>query len=618
MELKKDLKLLDVFAITSGAMLSSGIFLLPGLAHAQAGPHVTVSYILAGALAALGMLSQAELATAMPKSGGTYYYVTRSMGVAVGTVYGLITMLALSLKSAFELIGMAVFARIAIESAFTTSVPELYMRIMAAILCAIFIIVNIRGTRGAGRLQVLLVMIIIPSLLVYTVLGLQAVDLNHFHLPSPAGVMGVVSTAGFVFVSYGGLLKVASLAEEVREPGRVLPLGMITSLIVVVMIYTMVIFVTSGILDADVFNSSLMPVSEAAGMFMGPWGAVALSIVAMLGFISAANAGIMGASRYPLALSRDMLIPGIFGRVNIRFRTPHVALLATGAVVAVSVFLDLEVIIKAASSVLILTYLFSCIAVLIMRESRVQNYQPRFSSPMYPWVQIVGILGYLFLIYEIGTGALLMSAVFIAAGFGVYVFYGRFRAEKEYALLHLIERITARELTGHSLETELKEVIRERDDIVKDRFDQLIEECRVLDIPDAIDINDFFDLAASELSTRLGISHDVLLRLLIERENESSTVLAPGLAIPHIVIEGDHAFDILIARCRKGAVFSHDSNPVHALFVFAGTRDERNFHLRALAAIAQIVQDPMFEKKWLSCKNCEAMRDIVLLGKRKR
>ena len=95
MKLKKELKLIDVFCITSGAMLS-GLFILPGLAYVMAGPGVLVSYLLAAILALTGLLSQAELATAMPKAGGTYFYVTRSMGSAVGTVYGMITWLSLA------------------------------------------------------------------------------------------------------------------------------------------------------------------------------------------------------------------------------------------------------------------------------------------------------------------------------------------------------------------------------------------------------------------------------------------------------------------------------------------------------------------------------------------
>ena len=100
-QLKKGLGLIHVFCIASGAMISSGLFILPGLAHAQAGPAVVVSYFLAGLLASIGVLSIAELATAMPKAGGDYFFISRGMGAGVGTVAGLLSWFSLSLKSAF-------------------------------------------------------------------------------------------------------------------------------------------------------------------------------------------------------------------------------------------------------------------------------------------------------------------------------------------------------------------------------------------------------------------------------------------------------------------------------------------------------------------------------------
>jgi len=609
MKLKKELNLLDIFCITTGAMLSSGIFLLPALAYSKAGSAAFVSYLIAGVFAAAGMLSQAELSTAMPKSGGTYYYVTRSMGAGIGTVYGLVTMLSLSLKSAFELIAMSVFIGYLVD---------VNTQIISVFLCLFFIIINLVGTKGAGRLQVFLVFLIIPVLLVYVSVGFPAIDISNFQPFAPSGIMSVFSTAGFVFVSYGGLLKVASIAEEVKEPGRVLPLGMILSLIVVVFLYMLVVFVTTGVLDPLVLDSSLMPVSDAAGVIFGKWGAIVLTITAIFGFSSAANAGIMGASRYPLALSRDSLLPELFSRVNQRFKTPHHSILLTAVMVIGALFIDLEMVIKSASSVLIITYIFSCLANIIMRESHIQNYQPSFRAPLYPWIQIFGVIGFSFLLIEIGLQSIMISAVLILVGFVIYWFYGRVRTEQEFALMHLIERVTDKELTSHSLETELKEVIRERDDIVRDRFDHLIEDSTFLDIEERMHVDDFFSMISQMMANHLDMKPKQIFKLLKSREEESSTVLGQGLAIPHIVIKGQNKFDILVARSKGGVVFSDDTPDVHAIFVLLGTKDERNFHLRALSAIAQIVQDLHFEKKWMSARNQEALRDIVLLGKRRR
>jgi len=178
--------------------------------------------------------------------------------------------------------------------------------------------------------------------------------------------------------------------------------------------------------------------------------------------------------------------------------------------------------------------------------------------------------------------------------------------------------VTAKELTSYSLESELKEIIRERDEIVKDRFDHLVEDAIVIDIDTHMSASDFFGIVAERLAPRLGMEPKELRRKLEERERESTTVLNTFLAIPHIVVEGVHTFDILIARCQGGIEFSNAFSGVQAMFVLAGSRDERNFHLRALAAIAQIVQDPDFERKWITAKGVKEIRDIVLLGERLR
>ncbi|MCK4815551.1 amino acid permease, partial [bacterium] len=387
---------------------------------------------------------------------GTYFYVTRSMGPAVGTVDGILTWFSLSLKSAFALVGMA---------AFTILLVNFSIHITALFFCLLFIIINLVGIKEAGRTQVIIVTGLLALMLLYIFRGLPAVNVHYFEPFAPEGIGAVFFTAGFVFVSYGGLLKIASIAEEVKNPGRVIPLAMISSLLVVSILYLLVIFVTSGVLGADKLNHSLTPISDGAAVFMGTWGKILLSIAAILAFVSTANAGLMSASRYPLALSRDGLLPGFFGKVNARFKTPHISILLTGAFMIVAIFLKLSVLVKVASTVLILTYAFSCISIIILRESHVQNYQPVFRAPLYPWIQIIGILGFGFLIIKMGAEALITAAIMITGQVLVYLFYGRFRSKMEYALLHLIERITAKELTkGRSLESELKEIVRDRDD----------------------------------------------------------------------------------------------------------------------------------------------------------
>ena len=609
-QLKKELKLLDVFCIASGAMISSGLFILPGIASSKAGPALFLSYLIASFLALPAMFSKAELTTAMPKAGGDYFFITRSMGFAVGTIGGVASWFSLSLKSAFALLGMSTYMALLID------VP---MTIVALFLCFFFVALNIIGIKGAGMIQRFLVIGLLGILIIYVFKGFPAIQVTRYVPFAPFGPGAVFATSGLVFISYGGLTKIASVAEEVKNPGRNIPLGMILSLVVAGLLYTMVVFVTTGVLEADKLYNSLTPISDGAHVFMGGAGSVIMAVAAVLAFISTANAGIMSASRYPIAMSRDKILPAFFSRISARFGTPHNSILFTGFFMVLAVlFLKLEILIKTASTFLILLFIFANLAVMIMRESKIQNYQPKFKSPLYPWMQITGVIAGIFLIFKMGSLVYSIVGIFIACGLLWYLVYVRPNVKKEFALIHIIERITAKELTSNSLESELKDILRERDEIIEDRFDHLIKESEILDLEGPLNMDDFFKKAADSLAKGMEADKTDIFDLLIKREKESNTVIRPGLAIPHIVVEGKRNFTILLARCKEGIVFPESGSKVHVVFILAGSRDERNFHLRALAAIAAIAQSTDFDKKWMSARNVQELRDIILLAERKR
>ncbi|MFP4215546.1 MAG: amino acid permease [Phycisphaerae bacterium] len=608
-DLRKGLSTIHVFAIASGAMISSGLFILPGMAHAMAGPGAIWSYLLAGMLATTGALSIAELTTAMPKAGGDYFFIARGFGPGVGTVAGLLSWLSLSLKSAFAIVGMATFAAM---------IVNLHGLLLGGSLLVVFILLNLVGVREAARVQIAMVVGLFVLLGMYVMAGISQVRTELLIPFAPHGIAAIFTTAGFVFVSYGGLLKVASIAEEVRRPGRTIPLALGLSLIAVTLCYTLVVFVTSGVLESETLNGSLTPISDGGQVILGKFGYVAMSIGAILAFVSTANAGIMSASRYLLALSRDRLLPSPLSAVNRRFQTPHVTVVLTGLIIFLSLFLELSVLVKAASCMLLLTYVLSCLAVIVLRESRLQNYRPAFKAPLYPWLQIAGILGLGLVLFKLGFKAYLISAGLILVGFLIYWFYGRARVNTESAFLHLLERLTARELVSGSLENELKEIVHQRDEISLDRFDRLVENAPVLDVIESLSAEEFFQLAARELAPRLELKPDLIAEKLIQREQEGSTLLGPTLAVPHIVVPGEGHFELLIARAKKGIRFSQDAETVEAIFLLVGSRDERNFHLRALAAIAQTVQDEQFQKRWADAPGPQGLRDVVLLSNRGR
>ncbi len=610
MKLSKKLKLIDVISIASGAMISSGLFILPGVAHARAGPAVVVSYFLSGLLAMTGMLSIAELVTAMPKAGGDYFFISRSMGPGVGSISGLLSWFALSLKSAFALVGMAAFAAI---------LMQVNIKVVAVILLLFFIAINMVGVKEASKFQVMLVTGLVLLLVFYIFKGLPVVKFSNFEPFAPNGLSAIIGTAGFVFVSYGGLLKVASVAEEVQNPGKIIPLGLILSLLIVTILYSLVVLVTTGVLGASKLDNSLTPITEGAGAAMGKTGSIVMSIAAILAFISTANAGIMSASRYPLALSRDGIFPPVIAKVSRKTHVPYVAVIITGIFMCFALLLNLKVLIEAASTVLILTYILSCISVIVLRESRVQNYRPVFKSPLYPYIQVIGILGFGFILVDMGRDSLIITVVLIVISLLVYFIYGKRHSKQEFALLHLVERITAKEFASGELENELKDIIFERDNIVKDRFDELLEDAIYFDFAQNVTFTDFLNVVSRELSGSTGLSAEFIRKLILKREEQGSTVIRKGIAIPHIILpDTEHIFKMAIARSITGITFPEIEEPVHAVFVLAGSLNERNFHLIVLSAIAQIIQSEKFEENWYNAKDVERIKDLLLLGKRRR
>jgi len=379
MELKKELNFYDVFSIATGAMISAGIFILPGLAFARTGPAVFISYFLAGILALIGIFSIIELSTAMPKAGGDYYYINRSLGPFIGTISGFLSWFALSLKSAFAIFGISEIIFLA------TGFPVL---ISSILVCIFFVLLNTIGVTKAARFQALLVSGLLILMVLYIILGFAEINTSHFYPLAPQGINSIFVTAGFIFISFGGLLKVASVSEEVNNPKRNIPLGMIASVIAVTIIYTLLLYVTIGILPAPVFSGSLTPIADTAKIIAGTPGFIIISIAALLAFITTANAGIMSASRYPLALSRDNLLPNAVGKVSKRFKTPVFSIFITGLFIVLSLQLRLEMLVKAASVVILTAYVLTNLAVIILRESKLKNYRPSFKAPFYPWLQI--------------------------------------------------------------------------------------------------------------------------------------------------------------------------------------------------------------------------------------
>ncbi len=254
-----------------------------------------------------------------------------------------------------------------------------------------------------------------------------------------------------------------------------------------------------------------------------------------------------------------------------------------------------------------------------MRESKIKNYQPKFKSPFYPWIQIIGSIGYICLIVMLGIVPLLITIGFMVFAFLWYIFYAKKRVlTKRSALIHIVERITAKEIRHDYLTNELKDILRERDNMIDDRFDEIIKNSIILDIDKKITAKELFSILSEKLSNKLRMDKNELNKLFLQREEESSTVISEGLAIPHIIIPGEKKFEIMVIRCKKGITFSKDKKPVHTIFNLVGSNDERHFHLQSLMYDAQIAKNENFLDYWLNALDTEELRDIIFCSKRKR
>ncbi|MFP4364173.1 MAG: amino acid permease [Spirochaetia bacterium] len=609
MHLKKGISFFGVFSIASGAMISSGIFILPGMAFSLAGPAVFISYILAGVMGLLGIFSLIELSTAMPKAGGDYFFVNKTFGPMLGTISGFLGWFALSLKSAFAVFGIAKIIYLYTGFPILTS---------GFFLVLFFMTINIIGVKEAAAFQITMVVGLLSLMAAYILFGLPQVNFSNFSGITDSGFNQILITSGFVFISFGGLLKVANVSEEVDNPKRNIPLGIISSIVVVTALYGLITFVITGTLDPEAFAASLTPVADSAQNILGGPGYFAIIIASTLAFFTTANAGIMSASRYPMALSRDNLLPDFVAIVHGRFNTPVIAITITGIIIFLSLLLPLEILVKVASTVILTSYVLTNLAVVILRESGLKNYKPSFKAPLYPWLQIFSIILFSFFIVDLGKAAMEISLAFLFLSFCIYFFYGRRKNQKEFALLHMLKRIVDKRIMGNTMEDELREILVSRENIEQDQFDHLVHNAKVVDVEKKIDFDTLLEISAPDIAKQTGLDTEEVISRFKERQEVSNTAISDFLAIPHIITDDDETMFMTIVRAKQGVVFTETENEVKAVFLLGGPQDKRVLHLKTIASIATLVGEPGFQKKWLEAENTVVLKNIMLLSTRRR
>ena len=613
--LKKELGLLDVYVLATGATLSSGLFLLPGLAAASGGGTIPLAYLVAGLCLIPGLLSMMELATAMPRAGGIYYFLDRSMGPLVGTVGGFGTWATLVLKSAFALVGLGAYLRLYFPDA--PAVP------IAVSFALGFGTLNLFGVKKVGSFQLVLTVILLATLGWLIGRGITEINPATFSSMLSRDAGSFTATVGLVIVSYMGLTNVASISEEVRNPERNLPLGMALSFITVLTVYVLGTWVMVDVVGVDTLaagGGDLTPVATLAGALSGPTGTAVMTVAAVLAFSSVANAAILSASRYPLAMSRDHILPPVLRKVN-RWGTPHIAIFVTvGLIVAAVTIFDPTHIAELAGAFALIMFALSCLAVVVMRESRIISYDPGFRSSFYPWLPILGIILPFPIILEMGWLATLLSGGFVTIGVIWYTYYARGRVTREGAIYHVFERLGQQRDMG--LERELREILKEKGLRAADPFEEIITSSLFIDISESVSFTSIVRRVSNALSGLVRLPASGLVEGFLSGTATGMTPVSHGVALPHLRLSTIPEPTMVLVRAKKGVEIDvgismpAPDQPIQAVFFLASPETDSSRHLRILAQIAGRVDDETFLEEWLGADDEQEVKEVMLRDER--
>ena len=427
--LRRELGFWDALTIGAGTMIGAGIFLLAGPALSQAGPAAVLSYLLAGVVCVITAASAAELATGMPTSGGDYFFVSRSLGPALGSISGIGIWLSLTCAIAFYLFGFGEYL------AALAPVPPLVGALVGGILLTIL---NVAGAKMSGRAQVVVVLILMVILGGFALLGLFHVDPANLTPFFPQGTGPILATTGLVFVSFLGFVKIAAVAEEIRDPARNLPRALIGSVILVTGLYILILFVVGGIFPPATIQEVRDPLTAAARLMLGTPGGWAIILAGLLATVSSANASIMAASRINLAMARDGLIPTWLSAVHRKLLTPHRAILATSFIALLLLGLDsLEDLAKLASVLQLYSYAALNLGAVALRASAPSWYRPAYRAPGFPLLPLLAAAGCVGIILVSGLLAQAVVVALVLLSLAWYFLWARVRMKIQHALPEL-------------------------------------------------------------------------------------------------------------------------------------------------------------------------------------
>jgi basic amino acid/polyamine antiporter, APA family len=429
--LRRDLGTLDVLVLGIGVIVGAGIFVLVGEGSSQAGPAVTLSFVLAAAVCGLAALCYAELAAMVPAAGSAYTYAYATLGQLLAFIIGWDLVLEFTIGAAAVSVGFAGYLNSLLDQVFGITLPASIsappgdggtFNLFAVLVVLLVGALLVRGVRLTARANIWLVALTVLVLLVVIGVGATEIDTANWTPYFPNDWAGVREGAALLFFAYIGFDIVATTAEESREPQRSMPIGILGSLGVVTVLYLAVAAVATGMVPFRELSGDA-PVAEA---FKGKgldWVAAFIYVGALVAILNTVMILMLGQSRVAFAMSRDRLLPEGVGRTHPQWGTPHkITLITMGFVAILAGLVPLSTLAELVNIGTLFAFFLVAAGVLYLRVRDPGRHRP-FRVPAAMVLAPLAMLGCLYLMLDLPGDTWLRFAVWMAIGLVVYVAY---------------------------------------------------------------------------------------------------------------------------------------------------------------------------------------------------
>ncbi|NKX55155.1 amino acid permease [Arthrobacter sp. E918] len=433
--LRRSLGVWQLTMISVGATLGTGILVVLGSSVPLAGPAIFISFLVAGLAALLSAVSYAEMAGAVPVSGSSYSYAYATMGEGIAWICGWCLVLEYAVSVAAVAVGASEYVNEALSTA-GLSLPAAVaappgadgglLNLPAVVIIALAMLLLVRGARESAWVNTAMVVIKVAVLLLFIAIAFTAFNAGHFQTLLPMGAAGMSAAASRLFFSYIGFDAASTAGEEARNPQRDLPRAILLSMAIVTGLYILVALAAVGAREWTWFDgteAALVQILEE--LTHQPWIALLFALGSIVAIASIVLTVLYGQTRILMSMSRDGLVPAVFGRVSARTGTPVAGTLIVGTAVALTAGLvPLGELADATSIGTLFAFALVNLSVIYLRRSR-PDLPRTFRVPLYPATPILGTLMCIYLMANLGPGTWWVFGAWMAVGAAVYFGYGR-------------------------------------------------------------------------------------------------------------------------------------------------------------------------------------------------